>query len=113
MNMEKTCRWLKNLPASTKGLVVAAQDQALQTRYYECNFLHRDVSPTCHLCSAYLATVDHIVAGCSGLALMDYTDRHNQVAFIIHWDICRQVGVPLESRWYRHHPDMFVETDDL
>ena len=37
MDMKETYGWLKaaNLPAATEGLVVAAQDQALQTRYYE------------------------------------------------------------------------------
>ena len=51
VNMKETCGWLKaaNLPAATEGLVVAAQDQALWTRYYERKILHRDVSPTCHV----------------------------------------------------------------
>ena len=113
--MKETYGWLKavNLPAATEGLVVAAQDQALRTRYYECKILHRDVSPTCSMCSVRLETVDHIVASCNALAPMDYTDRHNQVASIIHWDVCRHFGVPVESRWYRHHPDRLVETDDI
>ena len=83
---KETYRWLKssNLPAATEGLVVAAQDQALRTRYYECNILNQNVSLICRLHSVGLQTVDHIVAGCSALALMDYTDRHNQVASIIH-----------------------------
>ncbi len=115
MDMQETYRWLKssNLPAATEGLVVAAQDQALRTRYYESSFLHRDVSPTCRLCSVGVETVDYIVAGCSALVPMDYTDRHNQVASIIHWGICRHFGVPVESRWYRHHPDRLVEMDNI
>ena len=115
VDMKETYRWLKssNLSAATEGLVVAAQDQALRTRYYECNILHQYVSPTCRWCSAGLETVDNIVAGCSALAPMDYTNRHDQVASIIHWDICRQFGVPVESRWYRHHLDRLVETDDI
>ena len=115
VDMKETYGWLKaaNLPAATEGLVVAAQDQALRTRYYERKILHRDVSPTCRMCSVGLETVDHIVAGCSALAPTDYTDRHNQVASIIHWDVCRHFGVPVESRWYRHHPDRLVETDDI
>ena len=86
VNMKGTYGWLKaaNLPTVTEGLVVAAQDQALRTRYYKRKILHRDVSPTCRMCSAGLKTVDHIVAGCSALSPMDYTDRHNQVASIIH-----------------------------
>ena len=115
VDAKKTYGWLKaaDLPAATEGLVVAAQDQALRTRYYERNILHQDVSPTCRVCSAGLETVDHIVAGCSAMAPTDYTDRHNQVASIIHWDICCHFGVPVESRWYRHQPDRLVETDDM
>ena len=95
VNMKETYGWLKaaNLPAATEGLVVAAQDQALWT-------WNRDVSPTRRMCSVGLEIVDHIVAGCSALAPMDYTDRHNQVASVIHWDVCHHFGVPVESRWY-------------
>ena len=52
-------------------------------------------------------------AGCSALAPTDYTDRHNQVASIIHWDVCRHFGFLVESRWYWHHPDRLVETNDI
>ena len=44
---------------------------------------------------------------------MDYTDRHNQVAYIIHWDTCRHFGVPMESRWYQHHFNRLVETNNI
>ena len=47
------------------------------------------------------------------MAPTDYTDRHNQVASIIHWNICRHFQVPVERRWYRHQPDRPVETDDI
>ena len=115
VDMKETYRWLKslNLPAATEGLVVAAQDQALRTRYYKCNILHRDVSPTSCLCSVGPETVDHIAAGCSALAPMDYTDRHNQVASIIHLNICHHFGVPVKSRWYQHHSDRLVEIDNI
>ena len=103
VDTKETFGWLKaaNLPGATEGLVVAAQDQALRTRYYEHHILHRDVSPTCRVCSAGLETVDHVVAGCSAMAPTDYTDRHNLVASIIHWNICRHFQVPVERRWYR------------
>ena len=44
---------------------------------------------------------------------MDYTDRHSQVASIIHWDIFRHCVVPVESRWWCYFPDRLVETDDI
>ena len=115
MDMKETYKWLKssNLPAATEGLVIAAQDRALWALYYERNILHQAVSPTCRFYSVGLEAVNHIVAGCSALAPMDYTDRHTQVASIIHWDICHHFGVPVESRSYHHHPDRLVETDDI
>ena len=115
VDVKETYRWLMaaNLSTATEGLVIAAQDQGLRTRYYERKILHCDVSLTCHVCSVGLETVDHILAGCSALAPMDYTDRHNRIASIIHWDVCRLFGVPVESRWYRHHPDRLVETNDI
>ena len=47
VDTKETFGWLKaaNLPGAIEGLVVAAQDQALRTRYYEYHILHRDVSP--------------------------------------------------------------------
>ncbi len=41
-DMKETYRWLKssNLPAATERLVIATQDKALWTRYYEHNILH-------------------------------------------------------------------------
>ena len=53
------------------------------------------------------------MADCSAMAPTDYTDRHNQVASIIHWNICRHFQVPVECRWCRHQPDRLVETDDI
>ena len=52
VDMKETFGWLKasNLPGTTEGLVVAAQDQALMTWYYEHHILHQDVSPTCRNC---------------------------------------------------------------
>ena len=75
VDIKETYGWLKaaNLPAATDGLVVA-QDQALRTRCYKRKILYRDVSSTFRMCSVGLETVDHIVAGCSTLTPIDYTD---------------------------------------
>ena len=44
VDMKETFGWLKaaNLPGAIERLMVAAQDQALRTRYYEHHTLHRD-----------------------------------------------------------------------
>ena len=56
VDMKETYGWLKaaNLRTATERLVVAAQDQPLRTRCYERKILHRDVSPTCRMCSVGL-----------------------------------------------------------
>ena len=66
VDLKETFGWLKaaNRFGATEGLVVVAQDESLRTRYYERYILHRDVSPTCRVCSAALETVDNIVAIC-------------------------------------------------
>ena len=65
------------------------------------------------MCSASLETVDHVVAGCSAMAPTEYTDLHNQVASITHWNICGQFRVPEESKRYRHRPNRLVKVDDI
>ena len=113
LDMKETFGWLKaNLSGATEGLVVAAQDQTLRTRYYEHHILHQDISPTCRMCSVGLETVIHIVAGCSAMAPTHYTDRHNQVTSSIHWNICWHFQVPVERRYW-HQPDRLVETGDI
>ena len=94
VDMTETYKWIKssNLPAATEGQVVAAQDQALRTRYYERNILYQDVSPTCRLCSVGLETLEYIVVDYSALAPMNYTDQHNQVVSVIRLDICCHLG---------------------
>ena len=115
IDAKRTFDWLRtsNLTGATEGLIVAAQDQAVRTRYYEKQILHQHISPTCRVCRVCPETVSHIVSGCGALAPRDYTVRHNQVASIIHWNICRHFGVPVVARWYRHQPDKLVETDDI
>ena len=115
VDMKEAYGWLKaaNLPAATEGLVVAAQDQAFRTQYYEHKIIHRDVSPTCRIRSVGLKTVDHIVAGCSTW------HRWSTLIDTIRWPpsftgmFVAVLGVPVESRWYQHHPDRLVETDDI
>ena len=114
VDMKETYRWLKssNLPAATEGLVVAAQDQALPTRYYECNILHRDVSPTCHLCSVgleQLTTLSQAVVPWHRWTTLIDTIRWSPLSigtFVVIW-------VPVENRWYQHHPERLVETYNI
>ena len=100
------------LTGGTEGLLIAAQDQALSTRamwhvYFAAN------SPLCRLCGGYDKTVEHLVSGCSFLAVSQYITRHNNVSKFIHWSLCAKFSLDYcESSW-NHYPLSVVENDEV
>ena len=80
-----TIKWLSiNLKGETEGLLVAAQDQAINTRNYQKVICGQQVESKCRLCSQHEETVDHIVSGCEVLAKTEYISRHNEAAVYRH-----------------------------
>ena len=71
------------LTGETEGLLIAAQDQALSTRAMQ-HIYSAATSPLCRLCGSRDETVEHLVSGCSFLAVSQYITRHNNVAKHIH-----------------------------
>ena len=60
-----TNKWLSsNLKGETEGLLVAAQDQAVNTRNCQKVICDQQVESKCRMCSQHKETVDHIVSGC-------------------------------------------------
>ena len=62
--------WLKKvyLKKETESTIVAAQDQALRTRYFRNAVYRENVESICRVCGAADETVAHIVSECSKLA---------------------------------------------
>ena len=59
-----TNKWLSsNLKGETEGLLIAAQDQPLNSRNYQKPICDQKVESKCRMCSQYEETVDHIVSG--------------------------------------------------
>ena len=83
----------------TEGLIVAAQDRSLRTNVWRAKIEKANASPMCRMCGAAEETVFHLVSECSVMAQNDYKGRHNKVAKIIHWDICKEKGVEVQ---YKH-----------
>ena len=68
-----TNKWLSsNLKGETEGLLVAAHDQAINTRNYQKVICGQQVESKCRMCSQHEETVDHIVSGCEVLAKTEY-----------------------------------------
>ena len=85
-----TWEWLhrSDLKRETEGLIVAAQDQALRTKWIKNQIDKDGTQPSCRLCHHRDETIDHVLSGCTKLAQQDYKARHDKVAAALHWNLC-------------------------
>jgi hypothetical protein len=112
---EDTFLWLLkgDLKAATESEIVAAEDQALQTKYHATDILQTETDSKCRLCHQFEETVGHIVSACRILAIEQYIKRHDRVCAQLHFNICKEIGVKLGSElWYEHAPKS-VETSQV
>jgi len=89
---------------------VAAQDQALQTKYYATKILNTETDSKCRLCQQFDETIDHIISTCPILAKEQYIKRHDRVCAQLHFNISKEIWLQLDKKhWYVHVPKS-VET---
>ena len=100
-DMARTYQRLKksNIKANTEVLIMAAQEQALNTRAVAHRIYHTVQDPTCRLCKQHAETVAHITSGCSKLAGNEYTKKHNNVASIINRAVCAEYDLEHSKDW--------------
>src|SRR5215469_10911170 len=89
---EDTFLWLSkgDLKAETESEIVAAQDQALNTKYYTTKILHTEMDSKCRLCQQLDETIDHIISACPILEKEQYVKRHDKVCAQIHFNIRKE-----------------------
>ena len=68
------------LKGETEGLITAAQDHALNIRYYSKHTIKQGTTDRCRMCHTQPETVEHIISVCQTLAADQYLNRHNKVA---------------------------------
>ena len=108
VDQEMSFQWMKytGLKAETEGLITAAQDQALNTRYYSKHIIKQRFTDRCRMYHTQAETVEHIIYGCQTLAADKYLNRHNQVAAQLHFDICKHYAIKVDAQhWYQHNPE--------
>jgi len=100
ISAEDTFLWLSkgDLKAETESEIVAAQDQALQTKYYTTKILNTETDSQCRLCQQFDKTVDHIIPACPILAREEYIKRHDRVCAQLHFNRCKETGVQLDKK---------------
>lgn len=113
-DMRKTYQWLtrSNIKANTEALIMAAQEQALNTRAIACQIYHTTQNPMCRMCNQHSETVAHLISGCSKLAATDYTNRHNQVASLVYRAICTEYDLEYSKDW-RVEPEKVILNDSV
>ncbi len=111
----KSSDWLRrgHLKRETEGMLMAAQDQALRTKYIRNVIDKEDISATCRLCGDRDETVAHIVSECKMLAQKQYMNwRHDKIARVIRWELCKKYNMYHAEKWYEHKPKSVVENEN-
>ena len=112
---ERSWQWLNGgyLTKATEGFILAAQEQALRTRWVRATIDGvADVDPMCRVCGQYQETVTHLVGGCGELAKKQYVKRHDGMGKRVHWELCRKYGIECARKWYDHVPSSICSTKD-
>ena len=55
--------------------------------------------------------VFHILCECPKMAQTDYRKRHDKVAQLVHWNLCRRYGIQHAKNWYEHNAEKVVENE--
>ena len=68
-NIQQPFQWMKHsgLKGETEGLITTAQDQALNTRYYNKHIMKEGHTDRCRRCHNQPEAVEHIIFGCQTL----------------------------------------------
>jgi hypothetical protein len=104
--------WLSkgDLKAETESEIVAAQDQAIQTKHYATKIFNTETDSKCRLCQQFDEAIDHIISACPILAKEQYMKRHGRVSAQLHFNICKETGVQLDKKHWYEHVTKSVET---
>ena len=110
VDIEQSYRWLKSgdIKAETESTIVAAQDQAISTNYFENKILKQEIESQCRLCKEHEETIDHLTSGCPILGKNEYLMRHDKVCTHLHYSICKALGIETTDKWYTTHAQASV-----
>ena len=108
-------KWMKTtgLKVETEALIIAAQEQALNTKSHQARILKTSTDARCRLCKTANETVTHILTGCPKIAQTEYLKRHNAVAAGIHRNACQEYGIETTNKVWLHKPQAVIETEQV
>ena len=114
LSSNDTWQWLQRgeLKKETEGMIMAAQDQALRTRYIQRAIDGTTISPKCRKCYQKDEITNHIASECPALAQNQYKKRHDKGARAVHWNLCKKYQMPCSNKWYEHQPQRVTENEN-
>ena len=78
-----------DLKIPSEALVCSAQELATRTNYPKY-YIDKSVnSPSCRIRGETGETISHFVRKCSKLTQREYKKRHDNVARMVHWELCQ------------------------
>ncbi|XP_068240019.1 uncharacterized protein [Palaemon carinicauda] len=106
-------QWLLRgeLKKETEGIITAAQDQTLRTRYIQRMIDGNNISSICINCNTKNQTINHIASKCPALAENQYKKRHDSVAKALHWSLCKKHQLSCSDKRYEHQPEGVIKND--
>jgi hypothetical protein len=107
LSEEDTFLWLsrEDLKGKTESEIIAAQYQALQTKYLATNLLPTEIDSKCRHSKKFDETMKHIISACPILAKEQYIKRHGRMCAQLCFNVCKEIGVQLDNKhWYDHLP---------
>ena len=112
---EESWNWLSkgDLKRETESLLMAAQEQALNTNSIKKSIYKTSESDKCRMCGSATESVTHIISQCTVLAQKEYKRRHDKVGQNVHWQLCKKYGFECGQNWYQHVPVPVLENEEI
>ncbi|XP_074609279.1 uncharacterized protein LOC141863586 isoform X3 [Acropora palmata] len=55
----------------------------------------------------------NVLSRCPELAKSEYLHRRDKAASYLHWNICKELNINVEEKWYEHEPQTVTERDNI
>ena len=65
------------------------------------------------MCGESDESITHLIAECKSLTQKECKQRHDNIARIVHQELCQKFGLVGEVKWYIHKPAGVVENDTV
>ena len=92
--------------------MTSAQDQSLKTKYLQIQIPGINPDSKYRICKETNEALSHLLNMRPILTTSNYLKRHNNVAAILHGNICENYGTKTSTIPLKHHPEPAIENNE-